>query len=337
VAHQAYADSHVEKELFCDMFEHLDVAGSLFENGIFESRLTDYEKRCKELTAELIGNALRKQLSGSIVYSTQVRDQYIIYKQPLAPDTMPTVLLIGGSQPNLSPDGRSLAYYHRRGNTLGLGRLELVEGANPQEELLTTGPADAKDSPATWNPAGGRLAFASQRETDNRSRIYIKAVGVNAEPVPLTVGQDPAWRPIDDSLIAYNGRDKNNNQPGLWLISDDGVNLRQLTNIERDRRPTWTPDASHLVFMSDGRDGNWELYQFDLQTRSITRLTTSPAQDGLPSVSPDGEQVAYVSDEGGAWRIWVTPLDGSAQPTPIMPIEGSMVNWLEHAIDWISE
>jgi Tol biopolymer transport system component len=181
------------------------------------------------------------------------------------------------------------------------------------------------------------LAFASQRETDNRSRIYIKTATANNDAVSLIVGQDPAWRPMGDSIIAYSGRDKNNNQPGLWLISDDGVNLRPLTSIERDRRPTWTPDASQLVFMSDGRDGNWEIYRLDLQTQTVTRLTTSPTQDGLPSISPDGEYVAFVSDEGGVWRIWVTPLDGSAQPTPLMAIKGSLVNWLEHAIHWVNQ
>jgi serine/threonine-protein kinase len=337
VAHQAYADSLATEEAFCDIYDHLRVAGSLLESEEFENKLTDYEKKCEQLTVEQIGNVLRTRLSGAIIYSTQEHDQYTIYRQPLAPDSAPILLVIGGTQPRVSPDGRSLAYYQRRGNTLGLSRFDLTRDTNLQGEPLTTGPSDAKDSPPTWNPAGGRLAFASQRETDNRSRIYIKTATANNDAVSLIVGQDPAWRPMGDSIIAYSGRDKNNNQPGLWLISDDGVNLRPLTSIERDRRPTWTPDASQLVFMSDGRDGNWEIYRLDLQTQTVTRLTTSPTQDGLPSISPDGEYVAFVSDEGGVWRIWVTPLDGSAQPTPLMAIKGSLVNWLEHAIHWVNQ
>jgi serine/threonine-protein kinase len=44
--------------------------------------------------------------------------------------------------------------------------------------------------------------------------------------------------------------------------------------------------------------------------------------------------VAFASDRGGVWRIWVTSLDGGLA-LPFAPINGILVNWLEHAIQWV--
>jgi Tol biopolymer transport system component len=66
------------------------------------------------------------------------------------------------------------------------------------------------------------------------------------------------------------------------------------------------------------------------------RLTENSAQDGLPAISPDGKWIAFVSDVGGRWRIWVVPLDGGEPPLPIAEIRGTLLNWLEHSIQWVA-
>jgi Tol biopolymer transport system component len=69
----------------------------------------------------------------------------------------------------------------------------------------------------------------------------------------------------------------------------------------------------------------------------VEQLTQSPAQDGLPVFSPDGNYIAYASDEGGRWRIWVLPLEEGARPLPVVDIRGSLINWLEHSIQWVAK
>ncbi len=40
-------------------------------------------------------------------------------------------------------------------------------------------------------------------------------------------------------------------------------------------------------------------------------LSNSPdSNDGLPTVSPDGNWVAFVSDRSGRWAVWVVPVAG---------------------------
>jgi Tol biopolymer transport system component len=50
-----------------------------------------------------------------------------------------------------------------------------------------------------------------------------------------------------------------------------------------------------IVFASE-RDGNLELYMQNVDGSGLRRLTTNPASDITPVWSPDGKQVAFVSD-----------------------------------------
>jgi hypothetical protein len=44
--------------------------------------------------------------------------------------------------------------------------------------------------------------------------------------------------------------------------------------------------------------------------------------------------VAFASDRGGKWEIWEVPLAGGSEQV-VMPMQGVLNNWLEHAIQWV--
>lgn len=46
-----------------------------------------------------------------------------------------------------------------------------------------------------------------------------------------------------------------------------------------------------------------------------------------PSASPDGRWVAYDSDAGGEWNVYVRPTDGSAVPVRVSPAGGRNARW----------
>ena len=51
--------------------------------------------------------------------------------------------------------------------------------------------------------------------------------------------------------------------------------------------------------------------------RNGTQLTHQTAQVQTPSPSPDGKEIAYLSNSGGSGNIWVANADGTATPRPL--------------------
>jgi Tol biopolymer transport system component len=61
---------------------------------------------------------------------------------------------------------------------------------------------------------------------------------------------------------------------------------------------------------------------------ALERLTSGPATDANPAVSPDGLRVAYQSDEGGHLEVWVVKADGSgARPLTRTGVGGHFLRW----------
>ena len=56
----------------------------------------------------------------------------------------------------------------------------------------------------------------------------------------------------------------------------------------------WSPDGTSVVFSS--ADG--DLYLFNIESESVTRLTSTDAIESVPSYSPDGKSIVYATAKG---------------------------------------
>ncbi len=238
----------------------------------------------------------------------------------------PTLLVPDAVQPALQPGGQRLAFRSIRNDSLGLGGFDL------DTELWVRFSANLEDSLPRWNPAGNRLVFASNREGDRKWRLYLTWANDDFDVTVLGFGQDPDWHPSQDRIV-FKGCDDTGAHCGLWAMHIDGSGRQPLTNIPSDSRPRWTPDGSAVIFMSQERDGNWELYRLEMAGGAVTRLTNDPALDGLPAVSPDGQQVAFLSNRGDGWGIWVMPAR-SGPARQLVALDGNLPDWLLHGLDW---
>jgi WD40-like Beta Propeller Repeat len=127
----------------------------------------------------------------------------------------------------------------------------------------------------------------------------------------------------------------------IWAMAIDGTNPRRLTDfpgndgVGRHRYggegpPRVSPAGDRIVWMSirDGED--WDVYTMALDGSDVRRLTDHLAEDGYPSWSPDGRWLAFDSDRGGSYDLWVMPADGSAPPQRVTDHPGS-----EQAPAWV--
>lgn len=108
--------------------------------------------------------------------------------------------------------------------------------------------------------------------------------------------------------------------------------------------PTPTPEPTPqpagsvnglIAFEGKNADGNWDIYVMNAGGGNRRRLTTSWASDSQPVWSPDGSQIAFVSERDGPSEIYVMNPDGTNQTRltnspddnydPVWSPDGSMI------------
>jgi hypothetical protein len=89
------------------------------------------------------------------------------------------------------------------------------------------------------------------------------------------------------------------------------------TNIPPPTSPVTTatpvlPSLQGIMLFESNRDGNPEIYAWNLGNQSFLRITNNAATDIQPALAPDGLRVAYVSNQNGNNEIYITGLDRRA-------------------------
>ena len=333
-----YADEEANAQSFCSAAEYLSVADAIVDDNPYAEKLEHYQQQCAATKTTATPEALPTKPAGTFIYSTQEGNIYRIYSGVVDGQTHEWAFLVdNGAQPGVSPDGRYMAFYSRRSDSQGISLYDFTAPLAPQAiyPRLSRFIEDTRISAPSWSPESNRVAFTSDREGDRRYRIYVTAPPA-LDGKAYTLGEDPAWSPrlAGPAKIAYKGADKTGNNPGLWLIDENGGEPVRLTTNGTDRRPVWSPDGQFIVFMRELDINKWDLFRVTVADGSEIQLTTHPAQDGLPTISPDGRWVAFASDRDGGWAIWRVPLAGGSEEL-VMPMQGVLNNWLEHAIQWV--
>ncbi len=327
-----YAGQLASDERYCSAASQLNAALAILPDGAAGIPLAQFREQCDRSRA-LAAIAQSLGIEGErILYSTQEGSQYNIYAVPAQVDGASSLLIADGAQVGAPIRTSLLALHNTFPAEPGIALFDTATAAGPDARVrrVTDAAEDARDAPPSWSPDASMIVYSSTRSGAGRSRIYVRNLATGAE-VDLGLGKDPVWEP-GGTRILYNGFDERGENPGLYLMNMDGSNRLRLTDNGNDTRPAWSPDGEKVVFMST-RDGDMDLYRLSLRDGGLVQLTNDPAQDGLPAISPDSKLVVFASDRGGVWRFYVTPIDGG--PTvALFDINGVLVNWLEHSIQW---
>ncbi len=138
------------------------------------------------------------------------------------------------------------------------------------------------------------------------------------EPRPLVT--DIVW-PTEEGGRAYGVSDNGVlaydqvNPEGIELawVDRQGQDTAIALGLPRDIRDVAiSPEGSRIAFGAVV-DGDEDIYLFDLEQGTQTRITTGGGTNERPTWLPDGDRVAFVSDRAGGVRaIYTRPVDASA-------------------------
>jgi TolB protein len=181
-----------------------------------------------------------------------------------------------------------------------------ADGMNPRVVMQSNEPLMSP----SWSPDGQSLAYVSfegrlptvyvqELKTGERRRVSARA-GVN---------QAPAWSPDGKKLaLTLSTRDGNLDIYTLDLASQALTRITDDPGI--DTEPQWSNDGRSLYFTSD-RAGGPQIYRVGIQPGDKPRrLTFQNAYNARPRLSPDESQLAFVTQEEGAYRIAIMDLRG---------------------------
>ncbi len=181
-----------------------------------------------------------------------------------------------------------------------------ADGMNPRVVMQSNEPLMSP----SWSPDGQSLAYVSfegrlptvyvqELKTGERRRVSARA-GVN---------QAPAWSPDGKKLaLTLSTRDGNLDIYTLDLATQALTRITDDPAI--DTEPQWSNDGRSLYFTSD-RAGGPQIYRVGIQPGDKPRrLTFQNSYNARPRLSPDESQLAFVTQEDGAYRIATMDLRG---------------------------
>lgn len=192
--------------------------------------------------------------------------------------------VVGVGSPRMSPDGQWIAYTVSQVDSVADSRSSDIYMVSPasKEVVQLTFTKEGESAPE-WSPDGKFLSFLAKRGTDATTQIYIlNRKGGEAKALTnLKKG----------SIIDY-----------AW--SPDGSKIALAISQQVDTSKTKTPKpivVNRFKFKQDGEgyisEKYTHLYLFDVVTQKMDTLTSGKFSISSPAWSPDGKQIAYVSNK----------------------------------------
>jgi len=171
----------------------------------------------------------------------------------------------------------------------------------------------------------GEIIVASSRAAPGKFQLYAADRANLAQLTKLSPdtgsASDPAFSP-DGSRIAFVSQRDGNAE--IYVMNADGTGTSRVTNDPlTDGRPAFTADGQALVFHSSRTAGKQQIWAVTVDGTGgaggaggagggLTQLTRDSVNSS-PSVSPDGQTIAYVSTRNKDGDIWLMGRDGSNQ------------------------
>ncbi len=220
--------------------------------------------------------------------------------------TQPPPGIVGDLEPDVSPDGKRIAFLRNAGEMGGDIYTVGLDGDPVQRVTF-----DNRDIMGFCWRSDGKGFITASRRGDGVIKLWDMGEQ-NRHNRQLTDGTSPLAFPSaapQGNRISFTSY---RNITHIWSASDTGKTLL-ISDESGNSNPQLSPDGSKLLFRSD-RTGAFEIWMADRDGRNSKRLThfNGPMVNS-PSWSPDGKQIAFECRAMAHSDICLIAADGNSE------------------------
>lgn len=241
-------------------------------------------------------------------------------------------------QPDVSPDGKRVLFVRYSGESMDVMVLNLDE---KKSSMLTDGRSVSLEP--RWSPDGSALAYVS---TDESGHFLLHTATLNgnqlADAKVLIADRkteakryyysafdhsiNPTWSKDGKLIYFVTNHDVAHGTGNLSAISVASGEIKTIREEETSwrMRPDVSPDGTRLVY-SSYLGQNWhQLWLLPTTGGYPFPLTYGDYDKSAPRWSPDGRNIAFISNRDGNTSLWL--LDAlTGKQTPVVP---KSLKWL---------
>jgi Tol biopolymer transport system component len=219
---------------------------------------------------------------------------------------------------DISHDGERIALFQSSERSVEL--VVVARNGSRKERVISLSPEFVYTWPR-WSPDDRSIAFQHMNVAD-RFDVGLDVVDVSGghrqEVTRSEWLRGFSWLPDGSGVVYSSSRGSSVLYPPVFnvrIVGRDGRGDRQVTFGDLSYVE---PDMHKGKLLVSRIRGQSDVWRFPLggsaaeNTRNAVRITRQTGQAQTPSISPDGTEVVYLSDNGGHGNLWIARTDGSS-------------------------
>jgi serine/threonine protein kinase/Tol biopolymer transport system component len=215
--------------------------------------------------------------------------------------------------PQFLPGGKAVLFTsHKKARDFSDASLEVVDVATGKRKVVYQGGFYGRYVPS------GYLVFVNQASLF-AVPFDLKRMQVTGSPAPVLQGLavtgsegGAQYSFSDTGRLAYvTAENAVTEYPIVW-VSRKGAVTPLVTQPGTYADPRLSPDGKKLA-MTVLRDGNWDIWVYDLERGVPSRLTFEDSTETEQVWSPDGQDLVFSSDKSGTDNLYRKRADGSGE------------------------